>query len=145
MARKRLLYSEPQCAQELARAARQEKCARVRGRMLAVRHLLSGHHADETAGLFLIGRSQLYYWLQRYRSQGLSGLRDRPRSGAPKHLKPEDERAFRLLMETRATACRAEEIRKILRERFNANYSLSGVYMLLQRLGLSNFHRESDS
>ena len=142
MKRKKLWNADPECAQQLADAARRESNGRVRSRMLALRHLLTGHDADETAGLFLIGRSQLYYWLHRYRAEGLAGLRDRPRPGAPKHLKAEDEDAFRLLIEagppphTGNTIYRATEIRRLLRERFNARYSLSGVYVLLQRLGL---------
>jgi transposase len=135
---KKLWSAEPECAQELAQAARREKSGRVCSRMLAVRHLLKGHDADETAGLFLIGRSQLYYWLHRYRAHGVAGLRDLPRPGAPKHLKPEDEPAFRRMIEAAPAArYRGEDIRRLLREHFNASYSLSGVYMLLQRLGLS--------
>ena len=79
MKRKKLWCADPQSAQQLAGAARRESNGRVRSRMLAVRHLLTGHCADETAGLFLIGRSQLYYWLHRFRAEGLAGLRDRPR------------------------------------------------------------------
>ncbi len=144
MKRKKLWGAEPQCAQELAEAARRENNARARSRMLAIRHLLTGHDADETAGLFLIGRSQLYYWLHRYRAEGAAGLRDRPRPGAPKHLKAEDENAFRILIEAEFpkgaanTAYRVEVIRHLLHDRFNARYSLSGVYVLLQRLGLSH-------
>jgi putative transposase len=144
MKRKNVWNAEPQHTQELTRAARLEHNGRVRSRMLAVRHLLTGHEIEETAGLFLIGRSQLYHWLHRYRIEGLAGLRDRPRPGAPKHLKAEDENAFRQMLEgssqknARHTELRGEDIRNLLRDKFNANYSLSGVYGLLRRLGLSN-------
>jgi transposase len=144
MKRKKLSCADPQGAQQLADAARRENNGRVRSRMLAVRHLLTGHGTDETAGLFLIGRSQLYYWLHRYRAEGLAGLRDRPRPGAPTHLKAEDENAFRLLIKagppphTGNAMYRVQEIRRLLRDRFDAYYSLSGVYVLLQRLGLTH-------
>lgn len=138
----KLRSAEPQHARELAAAARLERCGRVRCRMLAIRHLLTGHDAKETAGLFLIGRSQLYHWLHRYRTEGLPGLRDRPRSGAPRHLKVEDEKAFRLIVEAapptgaRNVDYSGEDIRGMLRDKFNARYSLSGVYVMLRRLGL---------
>ena len=143
MQRKKLWDSEPAHAQKLAEAARMETCGRVRSRMLAVRHLLTGHGANETAGLFVIGRSQLYYWLHRYRIEGLTGLRDRPRSGAPRHLSSDDETALRLLLEKAPEVSkngvnfRTQDIRVLLREKFNAHYSMSGVYVLLQRLKLS--------
>lgn len=148
--RKKLWDIEPEHAQELANAARVEACGRVRSRMLAVRHLLSGHAIEETAGLFVIGRSQLYHWLHRYRVEGLPGLQDRPRSGAPRRLKPADENAFRKLLAAGVPAtlpqsadCRIRTIRALLREQFNACYSMSGVYMLLHRLGLSEAARSS--
>ncbi|MES2934508.1 MAG: helix-turn-helix domain-containing protein [Pseudomonadota bacterium] len=134
--------SAVQCAQELAAAARREKSGRVRSRMLALRHLMTGHGPNETAGLFLIGRSQLYYWMQRYRTEGLAGLRDRARPGAPSHLKPGDVAAFRLVIATRQCdsredcACSCSAIQHVLREKFNARYSVAGVYALLLRLGL---------
>lgn len=150
--RKKLWDIEPEHAQELANAARAEACGRVRSRMLAVRHLLTGHAIEETAGLFVIGRSQLYHWLHRYRVEGLAGLQDRPRPGAPRRLKPADENAFRKLLTAGAPAtiptgadCRIRAIRELLREQFNACYSMSGVYMLLHRLGLSEAGRSNSA
>jgi len=37
--------------------------------ILAIRHLLEGRGADETAGLFAIGRMQLYQWAHRYNEE----------------------------------------------------------------------------
>lgn len=37
---------------------------------LALRHLLAGHNAKETAGLFGLERSQLFLWRVRYETEG---------------------------------------------------------------------------
>ncbi|GAC1544721.1 MAG: hypothetical protein NVS2B4_22640 [Ramlibacter sp.] len=79
---------------ELTVAAHGERDARICCRMLAVRHVLAGHGAAETVGVFAVGRTQLYAWLGRYRAEGIGGLADRPRPGAAPHLASEREAAF---------------------------------------------------
>ncbi len=41
------------------------------------------HGVSEIADLTLFNEDSVLYWLDRYESQGLSGLEDRPRSGRP--------------------------------------------------------------
>src|SRR4051794_14095737 len=77
----RLRVSDRLSGDELVQAARQATDARVSRRILAIRYLLAEHSPDEAAGLFAIGRTQLYAWAHRYNEMGLSGLSDGPRSG----------------------------------------------------------------
>jgi transposase len=129
---------------ELTAAAHRERDGRVCRRLLALRHLLSGYSANETAGLFAIGRSQLFSWRARYEAEGLAGLADRPRPGQPKHLKGEDEARFLALLqagpppESGLADWRGEDLRELLQREFGAHYSLSGVYRLLHRLKQSH-------
>lgn len=82
-------------------------------------------------------------WVARYREGGLDGLWDKPRSGAPKHLATEKEEAFfdRIFQCPQATdqvsIFHALAIQAILLDEFQAEYSESGVYALLKRLGLT--------
>jgi|GEM_PF-3097554 len=57
-------------AEQLAGGARREPKARVRCRMLAIRHLAASHRIDETAGLFALGHTPLYDWVRRYNAEG---------------------------------------------------------------------------
>lgn len=131
-------------SEALAQAAREARDGRVSRRILAIRHLLEGHGVEETVGLFAIGRTQLYAWTHRYNTEGLVGLRDRPRPGTPPHLRTADEAAFRARViagppaGAGLAAYRGADLRRMLRDEFNAAYSLSGVYALLHRLDLSN-------
>ncbi|HYE36619.1 MAG TPA: helix-turn-helix domain-containing protein [Methylocaldum sp.] len=119
-------------AAQLAAAARREPNARVRCRILAIRHLVAGHRIDETAGLFALGRTQLYGWVRRYNAVGLAGLADRPRSGRPTHLPHEQEAAFLARLhagpppEAGLSAYRGEDLRRLLKDEFEAKYSLAG-------------------
>ncbi len=139
----------------LEAAARRERDGRVRARMLAMLHLARGHTVAQTAGRYALGKSVLYDWIRRHEGEGIEGLRDRPRSGQPRHLAREREQAFlQRLHEGPAPASglaawRGEDLRALLREEFDAEYSLSGVYALLHRLGQSSLaprprHPDSD-
>ena len=144
MAQATLTVATQLSTEQVTALARREPNARVRCRLLAVRHLLDGHALDETAGLFALGRTQLYHWVHRYNAEGVAGLADRPRSGLPPTLPHEQEAAFLARLhagpsaDSGLAAYRGEDVRQLLREEFGAEYSLSGVYALLHRLKQSN-------
>ena len=131
-------------AEMLEAAARHEHDARVRARLLAMRHLAQGHSVAQTAGQYALGASVLYGWMRRYDAQGIEGLRDRPRSGQPPHLARAQEGAFLQRLhagpppDSSLAAWRGEDLRALLRQEFGAAYSLTGVYALLHRLGQSS-------
>ncbi len=116
----------------------------MRCRLLALRQLALGESVAQTAGQFGLRKSQLYAWVARYHVEGVAGLRDRPRSGAPPRLGHEQETAFLERLHagpplgSGLAAYRGEDIRGLLRDAFGVQYTLSGVYALLHRLGQSN-------
>ena len=57
---------------------------RLRERARIIRLLHLGHKHQEVAHLLGISPSNVYWWHQRWRQEGLEGLSDRPRSGRPK-------------------------------------------------------------
>jgi transposase len=138
-----LKVSDRLIADELG-AARHEPKGQVRCRILAVRQLALGHSAAQVQGCFGLGKSQLYEWVQRYNAQGLEGLRDRSRSGAPQRLAHEQEASFLERLhdgpppDSHLAAYRGEDLRHLLKNEFGAIYLLSGVYALLHRLGQSS-------
>lgn len=124
--------------------ARHEADGRVRCRLLALRQLALGESVAQTAGQFALRKSQLYAWVARYHGEGLAGLRDRPRSGAPQRLARAQEAVFLERLHagpppgSGLAAYRGEDIRGLLWDVFGVSYTLSGVYALLHRLGQSN-------
>ena len=83
-------------------------------------------------------------WIRRYNDGGLAGLRNRPKSGRPRHLDLAKEDDFRRRLDAGAQVqdgvcvLRGEDVRRILEEEFGARYSLSGAYAVLHRLGYSS-------
>ena len=130
--------------EELDKAARAERDGRVRTRILAIRYMRKGHSARKAAGVFPISDTQLRMWVGRYDAEGLEGLRDRPRSGRPPILDPELDEAFTERVRTGPSeseglaAYRGEDVRRLLKGEFGSDYSISGTYFLLHRLGFSS-------
>ena len=74
----------------------------------------------------------------------MDGLRDRPKSGRPRLLTPEQDAAFKARIgagpadETDGvTAFRGVDLRRILAEELKVKAGLSSVYQLAHRLGLA--------
>jgi len=139
-----LVPSDRLSPEELDDAARAERDGRVRTRILAIRYMLQGHSAREAAKVFPISGTQLGVWVRRYDAEGLDGLRDRPRPGRPPILDPIKEETFKALVRSGPpeseglAAYRAEDVRRLLKDEFGSDYSISGTYFLLHRLGFSS-------
>jgi len=62
---------------------RQTQNADMRTRCQMILLSAQEHAVSEIAKLTFFKEDSVLYWLDRYESQGLSGLEDRPRSGRP--------------------------------------------------------------
>ena len=125
-------------------AARREPNPRTRVRLLGVANALSGMPIGAAARAVGAGRATLYDWLGRYRAEGADGLRDRPRSGRPRLLTPEQDETFRARIvagpeyaQDGVTAFRGVDMQRILKEEFKVKAGLSSAYQLAHRLGLA--------
>ncbi len=129
---------------ELAEAARRERDGRIRTRILAIRYMQEGHTAREAARVFPTSDTQLRMWVRRYDAEGLDCLRDRPRTGRPPVLPAEEVEAFKDCLRAGPSeaeglaAYRGEDARRLLKDRFGCDYSISGTYFLMHRLGFSS-------
>ena len=74
---------------------RQTTPAGVAKRARAMLLLADGHHVSETATVVDMQRRHLYKWIERFRKQGVSGLRDGQRPGRPPVFSPRGRAAHR--------------------------------------------------
>jgi transposase len=150
-----LMPSDRLTLDQLDKAARTERDGRVRTRILAIRYMRQGHPAREAASVFPISGRQIGMWVRRYDAEGLEGLGDRPRPGRPPILDTAKVEAFKERVRTGPSeaeglaAYRAEDVRRMLAQEFKSEYSISGTYFLLHRLGFSSLvprpmHPKSD-
>ncbi len=110
-------------------------------RFLAMLHLQKGKSFTEIGDMLRVSRRTVAEWFKRFVSEGIRGLFDKLRTGRKPILSPSDESDFKkevlkLQEERKGGRVRGEEIRQMLKDRFGAEYSLSGVYDLLNRLGM---------
>src|SRR5712691_13053999 len=127
--------SEPG-AVELRRLARHES-GRVCQRVLMIANLLEGMEHEEAARLAGLSRSAAYEWHNRYEEDGIEGLRDRPRPGRP----PRVDAVIAARLKERMVACaelardgvvafRGIDAKRILKEEFDIDCSLSSTYLI---------------
>jgi len=94
-------------------------------------------------------------WVYAYRDEGLDAINPGKAPGATPKLTPEKTERFRQRVlggprpEDGVCTLRGLDFQRILREEFDTEYSLNGVYQLLHRLGFSSLsprpkHRKTD-
>ncbi len=123
---------------------KREKSGPVVRRLQAMRLLLGETTVPEAAERLGVPERSLRRWVHRFNRRGPEGLRDRPRLGQPPKLAPELVEDFKkrvrsgTLENDGVCTLRGRDFRRILAEEYDAEYSLGGVYFLLQRLGFSS-------
>ena len=130
--------------EELNAASRKVKSGRVAGRILMIRDVQSGMHRCKVCERYGISTATLNLWLKRYNAEGLAGLNDRPRTGAPCKLAEEHHTAFRerLLKQPVpdkdvVVRWRIGDVQKLLADEFHATYHHEhSVSRLLKSLGI---------
>jgi transposase len=81
--------------QAIETAIRHDKRPEVRQRSTAIRLLHLGHKPEQVAEMQAVSKPTIYGWIDRWRSGGVEGLANRPKSGRP--LKADDEYGLTLL------------------------------------------------
>ena len=113
---------------------------RIRIRLLAFSHLQEGLTPVEISPMIHVGALSIRTWIHNFSREGLAGLRDKPKPGAKPRLPTGQLESFTMalsqLQEERSGGrVRGEDIRELLRVKFQVKYSLNGVYALLKRIG----------
>jgi transposase len=128
---------------EIAALIRKERDARVRQRLIAIKFILQGLHIPEVARRMDVSERPLRKWVHRFNEQGPIALCDGPRSGQPPKLKPEQVEKFKkrvrkgITSKDNTCSLNGKDLQRILKNEFGAEYSLSGTYFILHRLGFS--------
>ena len=142
---------------ELRRLARRERDGRVNARLLALANALDGLPREEAARLAGMTGQTLGDWVRRYNTEGIEGLRDRPRPGRPCALDEGQQAALKALVlrgpdlaRDGCVAWRARDLCGLVERRFRVRYGESGMLKLLKGLDLSwqkarPIHPEADA
>ena len=131
-------------AGELRRLARRERDGRASARLLALANAPDGLPREEAARLAGMTGQTLGAWVHRDNTEGVEGLRDRPRPGRPCALDEGQQAALKALVlrgpsleRDGCVAWRARDLCGLVEERFGVRYGESGMLKLLRGLDLS--------
>jgi transposase len=117
--------------------AGEEQAGLPKARLMAVRLAFTGRHSlDEIAELTGMGRSRVVEWIRRFRTEGVQGLKNKPRGGAKAGSTLVTPSAEAGLIEglKEGRWKRAEEVQSWAKSQ-GVNLSRPGVYGWLRRVG----------
>ena len=122
--------------------ARQEPHACTRERLLGMAHLQKHGSLTRTAQALFVHITTVQNWLNRFRREGLAGLREKPRPGRANKLTGEQlarlpELIGELTAEKPGGRVKGKDIQARLAAQFGVHYALSSLYLLLHRQGWS--------
>jgi transposase len=129
---------------QLRRRARREGDGRVCARLLAIANALDGLSRAEAARRAGMDRQTLRDWVIRYNAEGVTGLRDRPRSGRPPRLSAGEQAALKAAIlrgpdpeRDGIAEFRLKDIQGLIARRYGVGYSSGGTHRLIKSLNLS--------
>jgi len=120
---------------EMEGLIKHEKSKRFLERLIFIRSLYGSEGVEAAARK--LGRCKVtgYLWLKRWNDAGLEGLKPKPRSGLTPKLPGEKHEELQQLLKRRG-CWTTREVKQLIQEKFNVNYSLRSVRRVLRRLGM---------
>lgn len=124
---------------DFVKLARTESHARTRQRLIGMAHLQQHGSLKRTAQALFVSVISVQNWLNRFRREGLEGLREKARAGRPAYLSPvELERLIQTLeAEREGGRIKGKEIQSRLQSDLGVSYHLNALYHVLHRYGWS--------
>jgi transposase len=121
--------------------AKKEAHSRTRVRLLGMAHLQEGWGYHEIATALRVHETTVHGWVLRFKTSGLDGLRESPRSGAKRKLEASQEAKFKeavigLQKQRSGGRTTGHDVQAMLEEQFQVTCCLNSVYNLLARLDL---------
>ncbi len=140
MPKKSCLYDEVQGIDFLS-TYRLERDGRIKVKLLALHHFQNRKTIKEVADIVLVTEKTVSSWISDYVEFDYEGLIEREGRGRKPRLPVEEEDLFRAKLdstqdERTGGSVTARDIQQILENDFDCNYSISGVYALLDRLNI---------
>ena len=134
-------YKESVKGFDFLAAYRLEHQGRVKIRLQALHHFQSGKTIQDVADIVLADVKTVRRWIQRFVDYDYEGLLEEEGRGRKPRLPPEKEEEFKEVLDSeqeklKGGSLNAQRIQKILLEKFDCSYSISGVYALLDRIGV---------
>ncbi|MBM2820218.1 MAG: hypothetical protein HW410_1901 [Nitrosarchaeum sp.] len=120
---------------------KEERNSRIKIKLQALHHLQTGKLLKDVSEIVLYDEKSVREWVYAFEAFNYEGLIEKEGRGQKPRLMPDKEESFKKaiddLHESRnGGRIIAVDIQKLLLDEFDCNYSLSGVYTLLDRINI---------
>nr|WP_193277924.1 IS630 family transposase [Vibrio navarrensis] len=111
-------------------------------RLLALAHFKEGHSRTQIAKFLMVSRTSVNKWVQTFLQEGLEGLKEKPRTGRPPFLTPEQKERLSQYIKDKADNIQGgrltgADIHAYIAKEFGQHYHPDSIYYLLDHMGLS--------
>ena len=122
--------------------ARQQTSLQMKMRLLALAHFQDGHSRTQIAQFLKVSRTSVNKWVNIYLSEGLEGLKEKPRTGRPPFLSAKQKIQLTEFIKEKAESDEGgrligADIHAYIEREFNKTYHPDSIYYLLNKLGFS--------
>jgi len=123
-------------AEELKKLIRKkEKDVKVLNRLHFMNYLYDGCSVPEASEKLGITKQTGYIWLERWNKDGYEGLTPRFAGGRPSKLTNQEKNQLKEILKERDDWT-TKEVRNLIKDKFNVEYSLKQVIIILRNMGL---------
>ncbi len=88
---------------DFKKLASQQKSIQMKMRLLALAHFKDGQSRTQIAKYLKVSRTSVNKWVQTFLEHGLEGLQEKPRTGRPAFLTPEQREQLSQFIKARAS------------------------------------------
>lgn len=127
---------------DFKKLASQQKSIQMKMRLLALAHFKDGQSRTQIAKYLKVSRTSVNKWVQTFLEHGLEGLQEKPRTGRPAFLTPEQREQLSQFIKARASdssggRLTGNDIHAYIVNEFGKHYHPDSIYYLLNHMGFS--------
>ncbi|WP_217555999.1 IS630 family transposase [Vibrio metschnikovii] len=127
---------------DFKKLASQQKSIQMKMRLLALAHFKDGQSRTQIAKYLKVSRTSVNKWVQTFLEHGLEGLQEKPRTGRPAFLTPEQREQLSQFIKARASnssggRLTGNDIHAYIVNEFGKYYHPDSIYYLLNHMGFS--------
>ncbi len=122
--------------------SRSQSSLQMKMRLLALSHFQDGKSRTQISLFLKVSRTSVNKWIKTYLSEGIEGLKEKPRTGRPAFLSLAQQKKLAQFINDKAESDEGgrligADIHAYIEDEFNKTYHPDSIYYLLKKMGFS--------
>ena len=123
--------------QELAKIYKWERDAKIRERILIINWRKQGKTTRQIAELVGCSQTNVMFWINRYKKEGVVGLKNKPKSGKPKMITIDEEKKIKQKLEKNLCGWQTKSVIELIKNESGIEYTRRHVNRLMNKWGFA--------